>query len=413
MIKDKVEAETELVHKDDTGNILAIRFSFDTHCITLINIYGPNDDEPNFFHRIETIVNNQQEQNDHIIIAGDYNLVLNQAQDTHNYRQEHHRNAKRTLKQIMQEQNLVDIWRLRNPEKKQFTWFNAQSTKMARLDNFVISSHTQEIISDCSIQNTFRSDHSIISLECKDLQEKRGRGLWKFNLSLLHDQCYINAAKQVISETVEQYAVPVYNVDFVQSNAKDVQFTVNDSLFFETLLMNIRSHAIYYSKKLAKERKKEENILLENIKTLEGNLQFASEQHRNDLSSAKARLEDIRANQIQGMIIRSRCTWHEHGERSSKYFCGLEKQHWRRKSIPLIVDSDKTIQGQKNILQYLTDHYTKVMGKQHEPGNDLQNMDRFLENNVELKLTELQRASLETPIVPFPGDVTRSAVSWW
>ena len=43
----------------------------------------------------------------------------------------------------------------------------------------------------------------------------------------------------------------------------------------------------------------------------------------NDLN--KARLKEIK-EKTNGIIIRARARWHEHGERSSKYFWNLEKK---------------------------------------------------------------------------------------
>jgi hypothetical protein len=50
--------------------------------ITLINIYGPNNDTPLFYNKdSETI---EYSNNQSIILTGDYNLVQNQRLDTYN-----------------------------------------------------------------------------------------------------------------------------------------------------------------------------------------------------------------------------------------------------------------------------------------------------------------------------------------
>ena len=50
--------------------------------IKLVNIYGPNSDSPSFFEKIqEILVSNEQE---YIIICGDFNIGLNPTLDTYN-----------------------------------------------------------------------------------------------------------------------------------------------------------------------------------------------------------------------------------------------------------------------------------------------------------------------------------------
>ena len=52
--------------------------------INFINIYTPNQDDPTFFHNIKAIGNNVE--SDYIIICGDFNLVMDPALDSFNYR---------------------------------------------------------------------------------------------------------------------------------------------------------------------------------------------------------------------------------------------------------------------------------------------------------------------------------------
>lgn len=47
----------------------------------------------------------------------------------------------------------------------------------------------------------------------------------------------------------------------------------------------------------------------------------------NAFHSAKENLELFYEEKVQGIVIRARARWHEHGERSSKYFLNLEKRN--------------------------------------------------------------------------------------
>ena len=47
--------------------------------ITLVNIYGPIDDKPNFYTNLQERV--LEFNNEHVIFCGDWNLVLDQNLD--------------------------------------------------------------------------------------------------------------------------------------------------------------------------------------------------------------------------------------------------------------------------------------------------------------------------------------------
>ena len=200
LVKDEVNADVKVVEADDQGNLLAVTFKLEKQALTLINIYGPNCDDPGFYLALKKVVDDHQTSGEAVIICGDFNLAMDQAIDTHNYRQEYNRNAKGILRQLMSEHMLVDIWREMNQHKRQYTWFNGRLDKMARLDMFLISNSMIPLISYCEIKSTFRSDHAIITIGCDCLQERRGNGLWKFNLALLKETEYIEKIKTVIAK---------------------------------------------------------------------------------------------------------------------------------------------------------------------------------------------------------------------
>ncbi len=51
----------------------------------------------------------------------------------------------------------------------------------------------------CNIMPGLNSDHSIITFQIDNLEIKRGRGLWKFSVSLLHDVDYVKNVKEIIN----------------------------------------------------------------------------------------------------------------------------------------------------------------------------------------------------------------------
>lgn len=107
------------------------------------------------------------------------------------------------------------------------------------------------MVETISIKPGYRSDHSSVLLELKFNKFIRGRGLWKFNNSLLTDKTFIEKVKQTILKVQDQY---------LQDD------DINHSIFLEVLLMEIRSITISYSSFKKKEREKIEITLLKILK---------------------------------------------------------------------------------------------------------------------------------------------------
>lgn len=57
------------------GNYVVLDVVIENHKLTLISLYGPNTDSPDFYEQISTIIDDFG--NSSCIICGDFNLVLN------------------------------------------------------------------------------------------------------------------------------------------------------------------------------------------------------------------------------------------------------------------------------------------------------------------------------------------------
>ena len=154
---------------------------------------------------------------------------------------------------------LHDPFREAFPSFKRYTWRKRSPLKQARLDYFLLSEAMHSSVNKSSIEGSYRSDHSMITLELSFTQFKKGKPLWKHNNSLLHDIENIKIINDKIDEVKRQYALPVYDIENIE-NIPDQQnqFTINDQLFLETLLIELRGKSISYSsyKKKQEEQKK-------------------------------------------------------------------------------------------------------------------------------------------------------------
>ena len=374
---------------DPGGNYTALKVRMLDTDISLINIYGPNIDNPGFYDEIQQILDDFQTAS--IIMCGDWNLVQNQDLDTQNYIRENNTRSRIKVESLKKQYELVDPWRINYPTKKQYTWFQLNPIKMSRLDFFLVSSDIMSLTTKTNIIPGYRSDHSITIIQLKVVEETRGRGFWKFNTSLLQDQKYSELIKQIIAENIERYAMSEEN-----HADPNVKFCISDQLFFETLKMEIRKSTIYYSSKKKKEKERQENYIIKKIELLENNPDI-NQNNINEISNLKGELEILRRDKIKGIILRSKIQWLEEGEKPTQFFATLEKRNYVNKLINKLNINGNIIQNQSSIL-----HETKVfyqnLYKSKMNQKEENNIDIFLEDQIITKLSEEQKQSCELTV---------------
>ena len=72
------------------------------------------------FNKLDDYITNNADKN--VIIGGDFNTVLDVDMDRKNGLKNTHKNIRAKLKQIINTNNLIDIWRTQHQLKQQFTW---------------------------------------------------------------------------------------------------------------------------------------------------------------------------------------------------------------------------------------------------------------------------------------------------
>ena len=82
MFNNNFEFHIHKIIKDENGTKLIIDITIEGKRLTLINIYGPNRDNPDFYYEILTYI---KQTSNPVILAGDFNLIPDPAIDIRNY----------------------------------------------------------------------------------------------------------------------------------------------------------------------------------------------------------------------------------------------------------------------------------------------------------------------------------------
>ena len=307
------EFKVHSFYNDHNGNMLVLDVEIDEHRITLVTIYGPNKDDPGFFESLKRKI--VEFGNNDIIINGDWNLLLNPQIDGINYKNINNPNARMTVLRLMTEFNLYDVWREENLEKKAYTWKRKLSQgvyQMGRLDFFLVSESLLDFSREENVVAGFRSDHSATSLSLIFKKVQKGKTFWKFNSSLLKNVNYVNEIHASILSIKKQYAASPYNLESIDLIENEYfQTVLNPQLFFEILLLELRSKTIAFSSAL---KRKE----IDRVKQLESEI---TNLDRSDplgnfevIREKQGELNNIREKRLEGSMVRARAKWIEEGE---------------------------------------------------------------------------------------------------
>ena len=286
----------------------------------------------------------------------------------------------------MNEFNLCDIWRLKNPDSKLFTWRQRNPLIQCRLDFWLISEFLVGNVSKISIDPSIKTDHSKISLSLSGENfSKRGPGFWKFNADLLTDKAYVETVKAVLLECDNKY-----------------QNMENKNLKWDVIKCEIRGATVKFSKqKHKKERDKELNLKKEQL-NLENLLSKAELDRDVDhllqkLDSVKEDLQEIVDKQTRGAILRSHAEHCEGNEKNSKYFLSLEKRNFKNKCINKLYVKGVEISSESSILEEEKEFYENLYKSKENVENYSGNTDFFREGVIP-KLSEIEKDICESDI---------------
>ena len=385
---------------DALGNyIIANVVINDLFEVILVNTYGPNTDEPLFFADIWRICRELRGDKDTPVIwGGDLNITLNFDIDALNYAQQNNKRATSEVQDIIVQNNLIDVYREINGERQKFTWkVGNPIRKQARLDYFLASQSLVSVISEANIIPGYRSDHSMVTMELSLTNQKRGKGFYKMNTSLLNDEKYVQIIENTIKDTISTYSLPIYSCSFVENCPLEVEVTISWSLFWETLILNMRTETISYSIHKRRKSMEEESNITREIERIE-NLpdHNMTEEIQSRLVVYREKLEELRKVKMEGIVTRSRTRWYEEGEKSTAYFMGLEKRNYVNKLIAALRDKNNEKKTkQTEIMEILFQHFSDLFA---ERPIDRIKAEEFVDGLEMKHLSEVQREEMDRPL---------------
>ena len=190
--------------KDKNGRILILQVTIQGSNYILINIYNANTEQQQLTalnqldEYLDTIEINRDTQ---ILLGGDLNFIHDLLLDADGGKSSLKLMSIATMQNLTERDNLCDVWRVRNPTNKRFTFRKKNPFLQRRLDYIFISNEFQESVVNIEVLPSVNSDHSLIYLKLtKKTSLSRGRSYWKFNNFFLKEPDYINAMRTGIEK---------------------------------------------------------------------------------------------------------------------------------------------------------------------------------------------------------------------
>ena len=125
MLMFKNGLDLELVNQwvDRDGRYIIVKTVIQGEPFTLINIYAPNTmtEKQIFFNKVKRLLETLDINNNNIIVGGDWNTIQDGSLDKKGGRILNCQTVTKSYQELLDQLNLIDIWRIRNPTVSKYT----------------------------------------------------------------------------------------------------------------------------------------------------------------------------------------------------------------------------------------------------------------------------------------------------
>ena len=138
LVRSDLDLDLKSVKCDDEGRWIIMEAEVQGSLFVFVNIYAPNkiQEQCSFFDNLNK---------DRIILGGDLNVTFEPDLDCSGGKP-FKKDSVKHIQDLCLDFDLVDIWRIRNPESKRFTWRQRNPFIQRRLDYWLISDACQDDI---------------------------------------------------------------------------------------------------------------------------------------------------------------------------------------------------------------------------------------------------------------------------
>ena len=172
---------------DTEGRYLIVRGELHSLPLTLVNIYGPNFDNPGFFRKVLSLIKDVSQTN--LIIGSDLNCTLCPYMDSTS-KKARHSNTRDFLNAYINNSNLADVWRFFNPSGREYSFHSNVYNVYTRIDYLLVDAKLLPHVHNPTYHNILISDHSPLTFMLNISGLHPSRPVWRMNPQLISDPTF-------------------------------------------------------------------------------------------------------------------------------------------------------------------------------------------------------------------------------
>ncbi len=344
LIKTNCVSKITEIKTNNVGRIIMIDFEYAEKTFRLINVYAPNieTERRGLFKWLQPFC----KQN--TIMVGDFNVWCSRL-DACSVSSLKSDSTRTVLLNLMKEQNMIDVWRNENPNKREYSRRQVvlNSLRQSRIDLCIVKEDIVEYIKKCMYRFTALSDHAVLCFDLCVGVEGRGGGVWCFNSCLLEEKEYRD---KIVTFLKSESVLDMLPEDTIQ--------------WWEMIKEKIKKISIRFAKQRKWEINRKERDLKDKLKAELEKIEYDPLYNIDEFVKISKDLNVMEMEKCRGAIIRSKAQFAMEGEKCTSFFLNLEKAKQKRGYIAeLENERGETVTDLVGILEIAQNFYTNLFKK--------------------------------------------------
>lgn len=325
LISKKIPFQLTSTLKDKGGRYVIIQGSIYSQSITLVNIYAPNYDDPQFFHNIFFNLSSSPCET---FIGGDFNLALDPILDRSSSNQITPTQAAKSLKREFRPLSYM-AYPEPNQLTREYSFYSPVHNSYSRIDLFLVPLAKAHTIPPCEYLAKTVSDHSGLLITIPTTESSGSPKRWRFSSYLLNDPEFI---------------------EFVKTHL-DIFFEINQNsappdVVWESMKTYIRSYTsgkrIIHRSKVESLEKKIKQLQREHLTSLNKEVQ-------QKLRSKRLEYNTITIQKTENAMRRTRQRFYEQDDKAGKLLAWQIRREEARREIHIMKSGSNTTTNPKEI----------------------------------------------------------------
>ena len=159
LISDKIDFKIKTITRDKEGHYIMTKGSIQEEDITIVNIYAPNIEAPQYIRQMLTAIKGEIDSN--TIIVGDFNTAVSPMDTSSKMKINMETQA---LHDTLNKMDLIDIYRTFHPKTTEYTFFSSPHGTFSRIDHILALKTRLGKFKKIGIISSTFSDHNAMIL---------------------------------------------------------------------------------------------------------------------------------------------------------------------------------------------------------------------------------------------------------